>query len=85
MPDDMIIASSSFGLEITDIQSSWAFAERIPLGHPFNPPHLLPLVGIVGDEQTSKNVFKMLMNFIDHWGETPILINQEIKGYVANR
>ena len=53
VPDDVVIASSTSGLTMTDIQAHCPTPERTLVGHPFNPPYLLPLVEIVGGEKTS--------------------------------
>ena len=49
-----ILASSSSGLAISDVQSGCAHPDRVVLGHPFNPPHLIPLVEVIGGERTSR-------------------------------
>jgi carnitine 3-dehydrogenase len=84
-PEDTIIASSSSGLKISDIQQDCQFPERIVLGHPFNPPHLLPLVEIIGGEKTQQNFIHDAFEFYKALGKKPILIQKEVKGHVANR
>lgn len=84
-PEDTIIASSSSGLKISDIQNNCHHPERIVLGHPFNPPHLLPLVEIIGGEKTDQRYIKNAFDFYRSLGKKPILIHKEIKGHVANR
>ncbi|MBP2627271.1 MAG: 3-hydroxyacyl-CoA dehydrogenase [Firmicutes bacterium] len=82
---DTIIASSTSGLLISDIQSKAAHPERIVLGHPFNPPHLIPLVEVLGGKLTTPENVTKAINFYDSIGKKPIRINKEIKGHVANR
>ncbi|WP_151802694.1 3-hydroxyacyl-CoA dehydrogenase NAD-binding domain-containing protein [Acinetobacter guillouiae] len=84
-PKDSIIASSSSGLKISDIQHDCLYPERIVLGHPFNPPHLLPLVEIIGGEKTQANYIHDAFEFYRLLGKKPILIQKEVKGHVANR
>lgn len=84
-PETTIIASSSSGLKVSDIQKNSLHPERIVLGHPFNPPHLLPLVEIIGGEQTSQTYKDQAFEFYSHLGKKPILIHKEVKGHVANR
>jgi 3-hydroxyacyl-CoA dehydrogenase len=84
-PTDSIIASSTSGLLISEIQAEAKHPERILLGHPFNPPHLIPLVEVLGGTQTSAENVSKAMAFYTALGKTPIRINREIKGHVANR
>lgn len=84
-PSDTIIASSSSGLKISDIQSQCIHPERVILGHPFNPPHLLPLVEIVGGSLTSEACIQDTFDFYSVIGKKPIVIHKEVKGHVANR
>lgn len=84
-PKDTIIASSSSGLKISDIQIQCVYPERIVLGHPFNPPHLLPLVEIVGGGLSSKQCIQDTFDFYTALGKKPIIIHKEVKGHVANR
>lgn len=84
-PSDTLIASSSSGLLISDIQSAAQFPERIVLGHPFNPPHLIPLVEVLGGKLSSQDNVQRAIEFYRSIGKKPIHIRQEIKGHVANR
>lgn len=84
-PVDTIIASSSSGLKVSDIQENAIHPERIVLGHPFNPPHLLPLVEIIGGEKTQDAYKQAAFKFYESLGKRPILIHKEVKGHVANR
>lgn len=82
---DAIIASSSSGLLVSQIQHAAEHPERIVLGHPFNPPHLIPLVEVVGGKQTSVEIVQRAMAFYQAIGKKPIHIRTEMKGHVANR
>jgi carnitine 3-dehydrogenase len=82
---DVIIATSSSGILISDIQDAARHPERIVLGHPFNPPHLIPLVEVVGGKLTSPDAIKRTLAFYTAIGKKPIHIRREMKGHVANR
>lgn len=82
---DVIIASSSSGLMVSDFQVNAVHPERIVLGHPFNPPHIIPLVEVVGGKLTDEKVVADAMQFYNEIGKTPVRLNKEIKGHIANR
>ena len=82
---EAIIASSSSGLSISDMQQGARHPERIVLGHPFNPPHLIPLVEVGGGKLTSPDVVNAAIAFYASTGKRPIRINKEVKGHIANR
>ncbi|MDX7879788.1 3-hydroxyacyl-CoA dehydrogenase NAD-binding domain-containing protein [Acinetobacter nosocomialis] len=84
-PEKTLIASSSSGLKVSDFQKEATHPERIFLGHPFNPPHLLPLVEIVGGKLTDPQILKKASEFYQSLGKHPIILNKEVKGHVANR
>lgn len=84
-PEKTLIASSSSGLKVSDFQKEATHPERILLGHPFNPPHLLPLVEIVGGNLTAPQFLKRASEFYQRLGKHPIILNKEVKGHVANR
>lgn len=84
-PHDTLIASSSSGIRISDIQDAAVNPERVLLGHPFNPPHLIPLVEVVGGRLTSQAAIDQAMQFYASIGKRPIHIQREVKGHVANR
>ena len=85
LPADVILASSSSGLLMSRIQSECRFPERVVLGHPFNPPHLIPLVEVIGGAQTSSDVVERTMRFYADIGKRPIHPRKEVKGHIANR
>lgn len=82
---DIVLASSSSGLLMSRIQSACRFPERVVLGHPFNPPHLIPLVEVIGGSQTSPEVVERTMRFYADIGKRPIHPRKEVKGHIANR
>jgi carnitine 3-dehydrogenase len=83
---NVVIASSSSGLMPTDLQSGCErHPERVLVGHPFNPPHLVPLVEVVGGKQTSAEAITTAMEMYVSIGKAPIHIRAELPGHVTNR
>jgi 3-hydroxyacyl-CoA dehydrogenase len=83
---DVIIASSSSGLTMSEIQSACEHhPERCVIGHPFNPPHLVPLVEIVGGVKTSEDTIERVTAFYRDIGKRTIRLHKEVPGHVANR
>ena len=80
-----IISSSSSHLNMTHVQSGCANPQRCVLGHPFNPPHLIPLVEVMGGAQTSAQAVDQAMAFYKAVGKQPIRVLKEQHGHVANR
>ena len=86
LPANVLIASSSSGLTMSEIQSACTnHPERCVLGHPFNPPHLVPLVEIVGGAKTSKDTIERVDEFYTSLGKRTVRVNKEVPGHVANR
>ncbi|WP_433972495.1 3-hydroxyacyl-CoA dehydrogenase NAD-binding domain-containing protein [Tunturiibacter lichenicola] len=84
-PATTILASSSSGIPIGVSQSQCKHPERCVIGHPFNPPHLIPLVEIVGGEKTSAATIERSIAFYASIGKRPIHVKKEVVGHVANR
>jgi 3-hydroxyacyl-CoA dehydrogenase len=83
---DVIIASSSSGLTMSEIQKGApSHPERCVIGHPFNPPHLIPLVEIVGGAKTSEATIRRADEFYTSIGQRTVRVNKEMPGHVANR
>jgi 3-hydroxyacyl-CoA dehydrogenase len=82
---DVFIATSSSGILISQIQDAAAHPHRVILGHPFNPPHLIPLVEVVGGKLTSQAVIDRTIAFYGSVGKKPIYIRREMPGHIANR
>ena len=85
VPSRVVIGSSTSGLTMTDIQQNCATPERCVIGHPFNPPYLLPLVEIVGGKQTSPDAVAWAGKFYEAAGKSPLIMKKEIPGFVATR
>jgi 3-hydroxyacyl-CoA dehydrogenase len=86
LPPDVIIASSSSGLTMSEIQQgARSHPERCVIGHPFNPPHLVPLVEIVGGAKTSEATIQRASEFYTSLGKQTVRLRKEVPGHVANR
>ena len=84
-PPDSILASSSSGITMDVIQSAAKRPERCVIGHPFNPPHVVPLVEVVGGAKTSPQTIEKAMAFYGSIGKKPIRLFKALPGHVANR
>jgi len=84
-PVDSIIASSSSGITPSVMQTNCAHPERVLVGHPFNPPHVIPLVEVVGGAKTSAEAIRRAMAFYSFIGKKAIHLKKELPGHVANR
>ena len=84
-PEDSIIASSSSGLTMSVMQSACKHPERCVTGHPFNPPHIIPLVEVVAGAKTSPETVERAISFYTSIGKKPIHVRKEVVGHVANR
>jgi carnitine 3-dehydrogenase len=83
---DVVIATSSSGILISEVQTACVrHPDRVLVGHPFNPPHLIPLVEVVGGQATSEAAIATAMEFYAAVGKRPIHLKKEVKGHVANR
>jgi carnitine 3-dehydrogenase len=85
LPRETVIASSSSFLLMSRLQSRCRYPERCVLGHPFNPPHLIPLVEVVGGGATAPETIDRAIAFYRALGKRPIRLNREIPGHIANR
>ncbi len=82
---ETVVASSSSGLLISEIQEGRHHPERYVLGHPFNPPHLIPLVEVVGGRRTDPAVVDWALAFYNAHGKRAIRVNKEVIAHIANR
>ena len=83
--DDVIIASSTSGLLITQLAQGMNHPERLVGGHPYNPPHLIPLVEIVKGESSSSEAAQTAYDFYKQLGKEPVILNKEVSGFISNR
>jgi 3-hydroxyacyl-CoA dehydrogenase len=84
-PATSVIASSSSGITMDVIQSGCKRPERCVIGHPFNPPHVVPLVEVVGGAKTSEATIERAMAFYARIGKKPVRLYKALPGHVANR
>jgi carnitine 3-dehydrogenase len=80
-----LIASSTGGIPPSRLESAVFHPERFLVGHPFNPPHLIPLVEIVGCSKTSASAIDRARAFYRRIGKFPIVLRKEAPGHLANR
>jgi 3-hydroxyacyl-CoA dehydrogenase len=85
LPADVILASSSSGLLMSRVQEACVHPERVVLGHPFNPPHMIPLVEVIGGALTSNETIERALAFYAAIGKRPIHVRKEVPGHIANR
>jgi len=85
LPAEVVISSSSTALLVSEFQGAAAHPERVVLGHPFNPPHLMPLVEVGGGEKTAEWAVDRAMAFYEATGKMPVRLRAEIPGHLANR
>ena len=81
----VIVSSSSTAMLPSDIQAEARHPQRMIVGHPFNPPHLIPLVEIAGGMQTASHALAWALEFYRAIGKAPVLMKKEAYGHVANR
>ena len=80
-----VVASSASGLLVKEMQAGWRDPSRFILGHPFNPPHLIPLVELLGNDKTADDVLPLAEDFYAEVGKITIRVHKEVPGHVANR
>ncbi len=84
-PPGVVVSSSTSGYEMTDMQVDCPTPERLVVGHPFNPPYLIPLVEVVGGERTDRWAVTWASAFFEHAGKSVITMDREVPGFIANR
>ncbi len=82
---EVVIASSTSGIPMTEIQQSCVHAHRMIVGHPFNPPYLLQLVEVVKGQNTSKETVRWIEDFYELVDKVPLVLRKEIPGFIATR
>lgn len=82
---DAIVSSSASGLMVSEMQQGWQNPARFILGHPFNPPHLIPLVELLGNDKTAAGVLEIAEAFYKTVGKVTIRVQREVPAHVANR
>ncbi|HCB07215.1 MAG TPA: L-carnitine dehydrogenase [Nocardioides bacterium] len=84
-PEGVVISSSTSGYGMSEMATKADHADRLVVGHPFNPPYLIPLVEVVGGEDTSTDVVEWTSEFFTLAGKSVIKMSREVPGFVANR
>ena len=84
-PPETILASSSSALLMSEIQDATTKPGKCLIAHPFNPPHLIPLVELVPGKKTSPETIKTTYKFMLKMGKVPVVLKKEVLGYIANR
>jgi carnitine 3-dehydrogenase len=84
-PEDALICSSSSGLSISEIQTAAAHPERCLAAHPYNPPHLVPLVELAPGALTAPEALERAAAFYTAVGKVPVKLTRDLPGYLANR
>jgi carnitine 3-dehydrogenase len=84
-PDGVVIGSSTSGYGMSEMQGRCAHPERTVVGHPFNPPYLIPLVEVVGGAATDSSAVAWAADFYRHAGKSVITMDREVPGFIANR
>lgn len=84
-PPDVVLASSSSGYGPSSFQGAARHPERVVVAHPFNPPHLVPLVEVVGGRETSDECIDATMAAMTALGRRPVHVRAELPGHVVNR
>jgi len=85
MAKECLLLSSTGGISATRLQSQCRFPGRVVVAHPFNPPHLIPLVEIVGGAATDPAAVEWTRTFLRRLGKRPIVLRREVSGHLANR
>jgi 3-hydroxyacyl-CoA dehydrogenase len=85
LPPDRVISSSTSAIVPSELQAKCKHPERVVVGHPFNPPHLIPLVEVVGGKETDPAAVDWTVAFYDSVGKKAIRLNKEIPGHYVNR
>ena len=82
---DAIYASSTSGLLVSDIAAQAAHPERCVGAHPYNPPHLIPLVELTSGDKTDPELLQLAYDFYQSIGKEAVLLRKECPGFIANR
>jgi carnitine 3-dehydrogenase len=84
-PPAVVIGSSTSGFAMTAMQPETAGAGRMVVGHPFNPPYLIPLVEVVGGARTDPDAVAWAAAFYRAAGKYALELERELPGFIANR
>jgi len=82
---EAVILSSTSGITLEELQEGLRDPGRIVIAHPFNPPHLIPLVELLGNEKTDPLVMNRVLTFYESLGKVPVELKKSVPGHIANR
>jgi len=85
LPREVVMSSSTSGLLMSELQAGRPGGARYVVGHPFNPPHLIPLVEVLGGTDTAAEAVDWAMAFYEEHAKMPIRLNKEVPGHLVNR
>jgi carnitine 3-dehydrogenase len=81
----VVIATATSSLLVSDMQPAMAYPQRLVAAHPFNPPHLVPLIEVAGSVSTSEEALDTTVEFFKRLGRRPVRLQREAVGHIANR
>lgn len=84
-PSQIVVGSSTSGYSMSEMAAGVAHPGRFVVGHPFNPPYLIPLVEVAGGEATTADAVNWASQWYDHIGKSVITMDREVPGFIANR
>ena len=85
LDSDAVLLSSTSGLTLSELQNGLSNLSRLVIAHPFNPPHLIPLVEVLGNDLTRSGLVAEVLRFYESLGKVPIELKKSVPGHVANR
>src|SRR5262249_50733845 len=85
IPREVPILSSTSGFPMSEIQVDCATPERTVVGHPFNPPYLIPFLEVVGGRRTDPAAVDWAVAFYTHHDKAPVKMTKELPGFLGNR
>ncbi len=85
LPSEVVIASSSSGIPPSDLQAEMRYAERLVIGHPCNPPYLMPVVELCGGSKTGEAALAYARSVYEGMGKTVLMMKREASGHLVNR
>ncbi len=85
LEQNSVVATSASGITLSELQGGWKDPSRLVLGHPFNPPHLIPLVEVMENERTGSGIAEKAASIYESMGKVTIRLRKEVPGHVANR
>lgn len=80
-----VVATSSSGLKLSDLQALWSDPSRLVIAHPFNPPHIIPLVELYANDRTASDALPIARALFEGCGKVTITLRREVMAHVANR